>query len=455
VLDIVCVKWGTKFGPEYVNILQNMVMRNLPNGYPGRFICYTDDPTGVDCETRPLPEGVIGWWGKLYLFSQHTGRTLFFDLDTVICGPLDDIADHDAPFTMLRELGTDPKENRYGGGVIGWNGDYSHIWTEWVAAGSPSDHPRGDQWWIERCVSQVTFWQDVFPGKFQSFKFDQLWDRFPTGNVVCFHGTPRPHQVMSGWVPRIWKVGGGSSAEIEIRPNVEEGVFTQHILANKDRGQRLRRVEAHDRHAVIVAGGPSLKSELESVRSRQEHGQTIFAVNGACNWLWGQGIKADACVLMDAREDNAQFIRHPVQYYLASQCHPSLFDKAPEAIRYHGHLNGIEQIVGDEMTIAGGSTSGLKACVIAYALGYRNLHLYGFDSSYADDEGHAYPQPLNDNESIIEATWGTDEVFRCAGWMIVQAEEFQHLAKQLVDGGATLTVHGSGLLPTIAKGMQC
>jgi hypothetical protein len=354
----------------------------------------------------------------------------------------------------LEAAGTKPGTKWYGSGVMAWSGDCSAIWHRWNEAGRPMP-ARGDQEWLENVLPDADRWQDLFPGKFQSFKVDRLWDTFPTGAVVCFHGTPRPHQVLRGWVPKLWKIGGGSAAELVMRPNVDEGVLTAHIIANKSRGQRLRRVEPHDGHAVIVAGGPSLADGLEEIRSRKAHGQKVFAVNGACNWLWEHGIEADACVLMDARESNLKFIRHPVQYYLASQCHPSLFDAAPDAIRYHGYLTGIEQIVGDEMTIAGGSTSGLKACVIAYALGYRQLHLYGFDSSYSDDEGHAYAQPENDSDSVIEATWGTDEVFRCAGWMIIQAEEFQHLARQLVEGGATVTVHGSGLLPTIAKGLQC
>jgi len=453
VLTIACVKWGTLYGPEYVNILRNMVARNLPAGYEFRFVCFTDDPTGVEGETEPLPKGITGWWNKLYLFKALMGRVLYFDLDTVICGPLDDIAAYEGRFAVLQEFGTEAGTKKYGSGVMAWSGDCSAIWTRWNEAGRPTP-ARGDQEWIETVVPEAQRWQDLFPGKFQSFKVDRLWNQFPTASVVCFHGVPRPHQVLAGWVPRIWKIGGGSSAELEIRPNVDEGVFTQHVLANKDRGQRLRRVNPHDRHAVIVAGGPSVAADVEEIRRRQDHGQYVIGVNGSANWLWEQGITPNACVLMDARTSNLKFTKYPMQYFLATQCHPSLFDAQPNAIRYHGYLTGIEQIVGDEMTIAGGSTSGLKACVIAYALGYRNLHLYGFDSSYANSEGHAYLQPENDHETVMEASWG-DQTFRCAGWMIIQAEEFQGLMKQLVDGGATITVHGSGLIPTIARTMQC
>jgi hypothetical protein len=49
------MKWGKAYGPEYVNRLRNGVARNLR--YPHRFICFTDDATGIEegIEVFPLP----------------------------------------------------------------------------------------------------------------------------------------------------------------------------------------------------------------------------------------------------------------------------------------------------------------------------------------------------------------------------------------------------------------
>ena len=54
-LTIVCMKWGTKYDPSYVNKLYSMVERNLSSSF--RFVCFTDDPTGIkECvETYELP----------------------------------------------------------------------------------------------------------------------------------------------------------------------------------------------------------------------------------------------------------------------------------------------------------------------------------------------------------------------------------------------------------------
>ena len=43
--NVICIKWGTKFGPEYVNRLYKMVQKNL--SLPHRFVCFTDSAEGL------------------------------------------------------------------------------------------------------------------------------------------------------------------------------------------------------------------------------------------------------------------------------------------------------------------------------------------------------------------------------------------------------------------------
>jgi len=52
---IICMKWGTRYGPEYVNRLLAGVLRHTK--MPVRFICFTDDGTGLHpkVEVMPLP----------------------------------------------------------------------------------------------------------------------------------------------------------------------------------------------------------------------------------------------------------------------------------------------------------------------------------------------------------------------------------------------------------------
>ena len=97
---VICMKWGKKYGPEYVNRLYAMVRRHLKGDF--RLVCLTDDGVGirdeVECLPIPplnLPAGIPErGWNKLATFSADLhglrGTALFLDVDVVITGPLDD-----------------------------------------------------------------------------------------------------------------------------------------------------------------------------------------------------------------------------------------------------------------------------------------------------------------------------------------------------------------------------
>ena len=96
------MKWGTKYGPDYVNRLYAMVRRHLSGDF--RFVCLTDDSKGirseVDCFPIPplnlelAPGQVDRAWKKLTTFEQNLhglrGTALFVDLDVVVVGSLDE-----------------------------------------------------------------------------------------------------------------------------------------------------------------------------------------------------------------------------------------------------------------------------------------------------------------------------------------------------------------------------
>ena len=81
-LTIVCVKWGTKYGPEYVNNLYRAITRRFDrhNGTSAYLspcmICFTDDASGIDAGITCLPfdervqsAGWRDWWLKAQVFS--------------------------------------------------------------------------------------------------------------------------------------------------------------------------------------------------------------------------------------------------------------------------------------------------------------------------------------------------------------------------------------------------
>jgi len=219
-VTVCCVQAGNYLGrgAEYVNTLFDMVSRN--SQAMARFVCFTDDPQGLDAriEAQPLPEpGLTGWWNKLALFKRGvfgpSERVWFFDLDTLITGPLDNLFTYDGPFTLLRDF--------YRGGmsqyalqssVMTWTGDEcAEIWETWDARGRPTSC-KGDQEWIEEFGARPVL-QDLFPGAFLSYKLTEGAHPFGA-SVLVFHGDPRPHEVTDGWVPQVWKVGGIGAKEL-------------------------------------------------------------------------------------------------------------------------------------------------------------------------------------------------------------------------------------------------
>ena len=208
--------------------------------------------------------------------------------------------------------------------------------------------------------------------------------------------------------------------------------------------------------ALIVGGGPSVRPFLPVIKQRQQAGDKVVAMNGTLGLLADGGIDADYFVLLDARLESVQFLERgkSLQYLIASQCHPTAFDAVggKDVVLWHPHYEGVQEIIGDRecALIGGGTTVGLQAMSIMFAKGFRNIDLYGFDSSYLSGAGHAYQQALNDRDQTSEYMVN-GKSFIAASWMARQAMEFQTAAAQLAEADCTVVVHGSGLLPEIAR----
>jgi hypothetical protein len=110
---ILCMKWGTKYGPEYVDRLYGMVRRHLRGDF--EFVCLTDDSFGIRPEVRcmPIPELKLPdglperGWRKLTTFSADLhrlqGTALFLDLDVVIVDAIDGFFEEPGEFLIIHD----------------------------------------------------------------------------------------------------------------------------------------------------------------------------------------------------------------------------------------------------------------------------------------------------------------------------------------------------------------
>jgi hypothetical protein len=112
-VNVICMKWGKLYGPDYVNFLRAGVGRHLRR--PFRFVCFTDDAQGLreDVQVLPLPQlGLPAGqgdlrWRKLAVFRKQLhdlhGTALFLDLDLVIVDALDAFFEHPGRFLIIRD----------------------------------------------------------------------------------------------------------------------------------------------------------------------------------------------------------------------------------------------------------------------------------------------------------------------------------------------------------------
>jgi len=252
-------------------------------------------------------------------------------------------------------------------------------------------------------------------------------------------------------------LGIGERVVWQILPNTSKEAVWRNVEANS----RLvlpwvKEMPHHDGHAVIVGGGPSAIDTLVDVRERQKHGQDVFALNGVAQWLAQYGIFPKYQVILDSRPENRRFVR-PIsaeKFLIASQCDPGVFAalSGQDVTLFHHAEEGItKHFEGTSVLIGGGITVGLTAMALVYALGYRQMHLYGYDSSDRDGSGHAYEQSESGPDSQRRDVWLGRRKYSCAPAMYAQAQAFPEFAELLRRHDVTITVHGSGLLPDIAR----
>lgn len=452
-------------GVEYTNILFDQIVRNISEKTNFRFEVFSDTTEGYDegIVVRPLRTGLSGWWNKIYLFKNglfpEEARIIFMDLDTCIVSSLDDYVSYQGPFAILRDF---YRPQGLQSSIMMWPANtLNHIWVKYEQDDFPVSDPLGDQGFIEKSIARplVDILQDLYPSQFISYK-EHAQNGLPAeAHIVVFHGQPKPHDIMDGWVPHIWIKGGGSILHQRVVSNTDNNIVLNRVRATFEKPYE-HLVEQYmipsDKSLCIVGGGPSLKDDLPELRERAKT-HIIWALNNSYKYLTENGIFPHCHVMLDARPENAEFVppSEKILHLYASQCHPDVFARAKgKVIIWNSYTDGVLALLDEfklRSAIVGNVTSvGLSAVTLSKMFGFTDIHLFGFDSSYMDDANHAYAQPLNDGEKRIDVVCN-DQKFSCAPWMATQVEDFKRCINEWIKEGLQITVHGYGLLPYVAR----
>jgi len=252
-------------------------------------------------------------------------------------------------------------------------------------------------------------------------------------------------------------VGGNDIVDVGV-VNVDEDQIKKNVAYNiKQEFLQVQPYPTNDIETMIVGGGPSLPQHIEKIKQLRANGVKLIAINGAYKWCLDNGITPSAMVMVDARKFNARFTQPVVEdckYFIASQCHPSVFKELPKDRTYVWHTQSeilteiLEAQFEEWYPVPGGSTVLLRAIPLFRMLGFKRFHIFGCDSCLEEDKHHAYEQLENDDELIIPVNV-SGKIFNCNPWMVSQAQEFIDIIRMIGDE-IELEVYG-GLLHHILE----
>jgi len=249
----------------------------------------------------------------------------------------------------------------------------------------------------------------------------------------------------------------GLTLSVAILPNTPEAEIKHNIRVNSACYEDwLQAQDAHTRPAIMLGGGDSINDHINDIKQLQKEGADVFAMNGASNWAREHGIDVDYQVILDAKEETSSLVDNGAKVrLLASQCNPKTLEKAEDFRLWHLEIGEIESLFpeqrvkqGGYVLVGGESTVGTCALCVAYTQGFRDLHIFGYDSSYRQGKSHGYSQPINKTMPTMEMTWA-GKTFQVSIAMKAQAEKFQVYAQALKNVGCNINVYGEGLLQTI------
>lgn len=229
-------------------------------------------------------------------------------------------------------------------------------------------------------------------------------------------------------------------------PEEMETNYKSNVETIKDRLETNKVVS--EEPIAVVGYGPTLKEQWPVIAKFK----TIISTSGAHNFLLERDIIPTYHVEVDFRERKAVHTNpsHPdVEYLLASVVHPRTVEnvEGKRSKLWHIDITGLTYPEG-ELVLEGYWDVGQEAILVAKALGYRNLHLFGYDYAYeVGGETHAgfhNGPPTN----LVFARIG-ERYYPTSDSLARGVLTFTKLMQEHPD--LSLTIYGSGLLGEYLK----
>ncbi len=245
----------------------------------------------------------------------------------------------------------------------------------------------------------------------------------------------------------------GCATQEEMNANVTASIERGYVRFNEH-------LDAYKGCVSIVGSAPSLASTIKDLKG------DVLAVNGAIGYLLDHWVVPKFGMIWDASPLCVKFVRahQDITYFVGARCHPEVFKAIGNCKTIVWHAGGdhnINEFLSErnimEPLVNGGSAGVTRALYLVLALGYREIHLHGADSS-CNEAGGTHVTGSLVHENLLRIWLGaTDEVrkeFLTTPEMCAQVEEFKSIYLMYTNFGVKVVAHGQGLLPTTYRRMK-
>ena len=303
------------------------------------------------------------------------------------------------------------------------------------------------------------------------------------------HILPSEDRVVGGGITHLAVILQTDQAE----PAKVDKVMAPFIVVPKDcvekddlRENILRNMEMIDRwvdwckpHAdlgIIASAGPSLAKTMETIKAHVDGGNPngtlarVMAVKHSYPTLLKAGIVPWGCIVLDPRSINGTSTHGIVRTELFKNIHPDtiwfvssmtnpevtemLIKEGARIMGWHAYSNTalkLPEIAGHRL-ITGGTCAAMRSIGLMHTLGFRKLHLHGYDSC---TEG--VPKDPMEKTEDGKPKWLKVELngreFWTTGELVAQAQDFEKLLER-EDNDYELTVFGDGIVQEMWKSMR-
>ena len=128
-----------------------------------------------------------------------------------------------------------------------------------------------------------------------------------------------------------------------------------------------------------------------------------------------------------------------------------LLDKKAKVVAWDAYCNAIEgwDAFKDKLLITGGTCAGMRSIGLLHTLGFRTMHLYGFDSCIEGEPENKDELAEDGRKKWLKVSVGEEnKPYWTTGELLAQAQDFEKLM-QREEVDLDIHVHGDGLVKAL------